>query len=32
LEEDSEAFGVRGIVEERLYDFNSWKLALVYAK
>jgi hypothetical protein len=32
LEEDSEAFGVRGIVEERLCDFNSWKLALVRAK
>jgi len=32
LEEDSEAFGVRGTVEERLRDFNSRKLALARAK
>jgi hypothetical protein len=32
LEEDSKAFGVRGIVEERLRDFNSQKLALACAK
>jgi hypothetical protein len=32
LEEDSKAFGVRGIVEERLRDFNSRKLALACAK